>query len=175
MSPAQIAEAILSSLFKPELEKQNYGWQETEGVIDFLMQYAQLKEIFEHYQPTLRTIRSKEDGKLAIESQKYLKRLGIPTGEIFSLENDRILIDGKTPKENFSANETKVIRLLVTNKNQLCSFDQIGDVLWEDSVESFSVWAISKLIQRIRNKLQANGVSPAVIQTQRGHGYILKD
>ena len=176
MFPAQIAEAILSSLFKPKLEKEGYGWEETEGVIDFLLRFTQLSKIFPDYQPTLRAIRDKEEGKLLIESQKYLKKLGIPTSEIFSLHNNQVLIDGKTPQEKFSANEAKVIRLLIANKNHLCSFDQIGDLIWEEKAdELFSVWAISKLTQRIRIKLQANGISPAVIQTQRGQGYVLRD
>ncbi len=97
-------------------------------------------------------------------------------GKIFSFKKGEIVIDQKTPLDGLTKNEEKVFKLLIKNKNQLCSFDQIGEAIWQEkSYESFSLWAISKLIQRLRSRLQASSLSPTLIQTQRGQGYALRD
>ena len=177
MSNSYLAEAIISSLFVKSLQKESYSWVESETAIDFLLKFSRLKSLFPDYKPTVGRIRRKEEAKLAMESQQYLKELGLLSGKIFSVnKKGQVLINNKIPQERFSSTEEKVLKLLVNHKNSFCSFDKIGEVVWqENSYDSFSVWAITKLIQRLRNKLKNNGVSLAVIQTQRKGGYFLTD
>lgn len=179
-STAQIAESILSSLFCGWLMKDKRvwcdNWQENEAVIDFLMTKTHLKDTFPDYRPTLKDLRQKQLGNLVSESQKYLKKLGVAGGEIFSLKEDRVLIDQKYPFINLTVQEYRLLRLLVENKNQPCPMDAIGDILWQDESDgAFSLWAIAKQIERLRQKLQMHGLSPSLIQSQRGQGYLLKD
>jgi DNA-binding response OmpR family regulator len=63
---------------------------------------------------------------------------------------------------------------LIENSNSFVSFDAIADN-FSDSDENFSLYAISKTIQRLRNKLETNGISGSYIQTLRGQGYLLKN
>ena len=179
-SVSQIAEAILSSLFNGWLKKEKLYWEENwtenESVIDFLMMRTRLKAIFPDYQPTLKSLRQKQQGKLSLESQKYLKKLRITSEDIFSLKEDQILIDRKIAFDGLTEKEHQLLRLLVKNKNQICSLDTIGDILWQNQDEdSFSLWAIAKQVERLRLKFQMHGLSPSLIQTQRGQGYILRD
>ena len=179
-SVAQIAEAVLSSLFSGWLKKDKLGWSENwlenEAVIDFLMTKTRLKDIFPEYQPTLKNLRQKQLGKLVLESQKYLKKLGIAVGDIFSLKDDCIFLDQKYTLTGLTEKEYKLLKYLIENKNQICSIDAIGDILWQNENENdFSPWAIAKQIERLRQKFQTHGISPALIQAQRGKGYLLKD
>ncbi|MFH1561711.1 MAG: winged helix-turn-helix domain-containing protein [Patescibacteria group bacterium] len=173
---SQISEAIISALLWPIFEKDGYSWQEKEAVVDFFLTHTRLNRLLPNFKPTLATTRKKELAKLVQESQKYLRQLGISTGEVFSLANDRVLIEGKKLLQGITKKEKSLLCLLVKNKNRLCSFDQISEAIWlDDSFDKFSDWAVTKLVQRLRTKLQENGFSPNLIQTQRGQGYLLKD
>lgn len=178
-SPAQIAEGILSSLFCGWLLKDKRvwcdNWQENEAVIDFLMTKAGLKDMFPDYQPTLKNLRQKQLGKLVLESQKYLQKLGVSVGDIFSLKDDRVLVDKKYTLTGLTQKEYRLLKFLVENKNQICPIDTIGDVLWQDDDGAFSLWAIAKQVERLRSKFQMHGLSPSLIQAQRGQGYLLRD
>jgi len=177
---AQIAEGILSSLFCGWLVKEKRvwcdNWQENEAVIDFLMTKTKLKDIFSDYQPTLKNLRQKQLGKLVQESQKYMKKLGIAVGDIFTLKDDTVLVDQKYTLTGLTEKEYRLLKYLVENKNQVCAVDAIGGILWNnEDEEAFSLWAISKQIERLRQKLQMHGLSPSLIQSQRGQGYLLRD
>lgn len=178
-SPSQIAEGILSSLFCGWLseDKRDWcnNWQENEAVIDFLMTKTYLKDIYSDYQPTLKNLRQKQLGNLVLESQKYMKRLGIAAGDIFSLKDDRVLVDQKYTLTGLTEKEYRLLKFLVENKNQVCSIDTIGDILWQNEDDAFSLWAIAKQIERLRSKFQKHGLSPSLIQAQRGQGYLLRD
>jgi DNA-binding winged helix-turn-helix (wHTH) protein len=179
-SIAQVAEAVLSSHINGWLKRENRSWddnwQENEAVIDFLMTKTKLKDMFPHYQPTLKNLRKKQLGKLVQESQKYMKKLGISVGDIFSLKNDRVLVDQKYTLTGLTEKEYRLLKFLVENKNQVCPIDTIGDILWQNEDEdAFSLWAIAKQIERLRGKFQKHGLSPTLIQSQRGQGYLLRD
>ncbi|MCA9371735.1 helix-turn-helix domain-containing protein [Candidatus Woesebacteria bacterium] len=63
-----------------------------------------------------------------------------------------------------------LIRLI---KHENISLDDIARILEQDE-NTFSLYSISKYIQRLRKKLFASGVYQNVIQTIRGYGYGLK-
>ena len=63
---------------------------------------------------------------------------------------------------------------LIRNSNTVTEIDDIGSVIFK-SEDNFSLYAISKTIQRLRDKLEANGISGSYIQTLRGKGYLLKN
>jgi DNA-binding response OmpR family regulator len=75
---------------------------------------------------------------------------------------------------NLNPKEKKVMYELIKNSNNIVKFDIIADILFEDS-NSFSLFAQAKVIQRLREKLEKNGVSGSFIQTIRGKGYLLKN
>lgn len=63
---------------------------------------------------------------------------------------------------------------LIKNSNNVVSFDQISDIIFVNE-EKFSLFALAKFIQRLREKLEMNGISGSFIQTLRGKGYLLKN
>ena len=63
---------------------------------------------------------------------------------------------------------------LIKNKNSIVTFDQIADILF-DTYEKYSLFAISKAMQRLRDKIEQNEISGSFIQTVRGRGYLLRN
>lgn len=65
--------------------------------------------------------------------------------------------------------EEKVLSFLYENKNSLVSIEKIGDLM-EMTGYNYSLWAIYKLISKLRKKLPEN----LILKNIRGKGYILR-
>lgn len=66
-----------------------------------------------------------------------------------------------------------VLYLLYKSKGKLVSYDKIGEVLWKNEPEIFSLWAISQIISRLRKKLSSYYIHPQTIRSVRREGYLL--
>lgn len=176
MDISHLAEAIISGALMHRLYDQGYDWQEKEAFVDILLTETGFSQLFPNYHPTLNLISTKDTGQLAVDSQHYLKSMGITTNNIFSVVNNQVVIDGKTIINTLTGTEQELLKLFITNKNTVCNSELISRVIWaEDADEKYSPWAIAKTIQRLRNKLVDLGVSPQFIQAKRKEGYVLID
>ena len=72
-----------------------------------------------------------------------------------------------------SKQEKIVLDRLYKTKGKLVSYDAIGETLWKDDPEKYSLWAISQIIRRLRKKLTLYLLQPKIIKSVRGEGYIL--
>ncbi len=94
-------------------------------------------------------------------SQSFLTRLGVLTKKL-PKNVSKIL----SPQEN--------LIFAALQENKILTHDKISEVLWgENSDEKFSLWAITKLMQKLRAKLQSAGGSPFLIHTLYGQGYTI--
>lgn len=59
--------------------------------------------------------------------------------------------------------------MMIEKSNTIVTIDELADLLFAND-EEFSLAAIAKTIQRLRDKLEQNGVSASFIQTLRGQG-----
>ena len=176
-----ITEAILSAVTRDEVYRELDGmWSESELLVDWLIMKSSLSPILKKYQPktnfipTVKYTRMKQGAKLMNESQDFYRRLGAPILEnIFGMEDGRPTVSGR-PIENVSPREQKILELLIQRGNNLVTIDELSELVF-DAEENFSLWAIAKTIQRLRDKLEQNGVSGSFIQTLRGQGYVLKN
>lgn len=171
---SHIVEAILLDRIEKGKRTDHLSWEEREAVIDFLLVDTKLRALFPNYTPTLNKLRESQRGREMTESQKYLGSFGFGTENIFSTENGRINILGK----NFiiGNSEKKLMNLLLLKRGRVVNYDEIADALWNDDAdEKYSLYAISKAIERLRTKVEENGVYSGIIQTVRGEGYILND
>ena len=175
-----ITEAIISSLTRADVYKNlNAVWQESELLVDWLVTETALSDVIKKYDktpfmPTLRGIRIKELAKLMEESDNFYKKLGLPINQkVFGI-NGKIPEINKKAVEGLSIRERELLKLLIIKAGSVTSFDEIGDTVFT-SEDNFSLYAISKSIERLRNKLEANGISGSYIQTLRGKGYLLKN
>ncbi len=96
-------------------------------------------------------------GKLASKSIIYLTELGL-------LKPQKAEVIGKLTKT-----ENKIFDLLIRQKGELVSFDEIAKTIWgENYFNKYSEYAITKHIQKIKGKITKNS-----IHSQRGYGYLL--
>ena len=108
------------------------------------------------------------------QSEEFYRRLGAPISDnIFAVKNGAPTIRDKRI-ENLSRQQMQILEVLIQRGNNLVTIDEISRLIF-DTEEDFSLWAIAKTIQRLRDKLEQNGVSGSFIQTLRGQGYILKN
>ncbi len=169
---------IVEAMFIDRLDKvksvHSFNWEEKEAIMDFLMMHTPLKELFPHYVPTLASLKDTQQGKLMEQSKLYLQKLGFGTEQIFAQRGDMVKMLGKDfPLVN---SEKKLMSLLVLKRGAVVSYDEIAETLWEkDADEKFSLYAISKTVERLRARVKSAGVFPDIIQTIRGTGYILND
>lgn len=176
-----IAEAIITSLTRRDIYDKLEGlWQESEIITDFLITQTSLSKVLQKYEDpkeylaTIKGIRVKQQAKLLSDSQLFYKKLGIPTFEKPFGYNGLVPELFGNPLQNLTATERRVILNLIKNSNNVTSLDDIGTIMFNSDTQ-FSLYAIAKLIQRLRNKLEANGISGSYIQTLRGKGYLLKN
>lgn len=106
-------------------------------------------------------------GQLAVESAIYYKELGYP---VVSLINNANEIEG------LSTSEQIILQLFLENRNKIVTYDQLAAVMWpENTAEKFSLYAISKIVQRVKDKIADSGIRQQLIHAQRGEGYVLFD
>ena len=87
------------------------------------------------------------------------------------LQNNLFYANGD--KVDLTKKEFLVLRLLYKSKSKFVSYDKIGEVLWKENPDKFSLWAISQIIRRLRKKLSDYFIPPQTIRSVRGEGYIL--
>lgn len=176
-----IVEAIITSLTRAEIYNDLGGiWQESEIITDWIITKSSLVKVLEKYEklddfvPTIKGTRIKQQAKLIKESEGFYKKLGLPIeNKVFNLNGLTPEIN-KKPVENLSSKEKILLRLLIQKSGSVVNFNELGDNLFTTDTD-FSLYAISKSIERLRNKLEQNGISGSYIQTLRGQGYILKN
>lgn len=179
-SIASIVEAIVTSITRQDIYKKLEGmWQESEIISDWLVTESALSPIIKRYNsegfvPTMKGVRIKQQAKLLSKSDEFYKKLGFPSTEsIFGLNGLTPEVN-KKPVENLSTTEKVILKLLIQKAGGIVSFDDLGNEIFKND-QNFSLYAITKSIERLRNKLEANGVSGSYIQTLRGKGYLLKN
>jgi len=167
-----IVESIISSLICLDVVNNLDGvWQEIEMVTDYLVTQTSITKVLVKYEeiggylPTLKGVRGKEQVKLMQESDEFYKKLGISMNKRQFSVNDF---------NNLTNTEKNLLNILIKNENQITDFDTIGGAIFKTE-DDFSLYAISKTIQRLRDKFEVNGISGSYIQTLRGKGYMLKN
>lgn len=176
-----IVEAIVTSLTREDIyEKLGGVWAESEIITDYLVTQSSIATVLQKYEkaeaylPTLKGIRGKEQVKLLKESEEFYKKLGIPSFEKPFSINGTIPHLFDKPLDNLTETERNLTLTLIRNENAVTDFDTIGGAIFK-SEDDFSLYAISKTIQRLRDKFEASGISGSYIQTLRGKGYVLKN
>lgn len=161
-----IVEAILSSLTRADVyEKLNGLWQESEIIVDWLIAFSSISKYLDDKPATIKNTRSKQNASLLQASQEFLKRIGAPEIGISAIR--------EIESNSFTTRERELLDLLINKSPQLVTMDEIGDLLFRNNPDGFSLYAVSKSIQRLRDKLEKHGISGSFIQTKRGEGYLL--
>ncbi|MFC1790826.1 winged helix-turn-helix domain-containing protein, partial [Patescibacteria group bacterium] len=173
MGLAQIAEGFLSGMYRRMFNRKfQYSFLQREAIVDFLLLKTKLARLFPNYLPTLGSKSSiKKLQKHCLASNAHLKKLGFNTKIGLSLNQNQLLINNSLPKVPFSPTEEQILKKLISTRDEATSYYELGDLIWKNDPDKFSLWALSRMIYKIRDKLYRNGLSPEHIKNLRGRGY----
>lgn len=137
-------------------------WTKREALMDFIMTRPAMKQLFPEFEPVFTQL-ARVSAFARKESEKYLRELGVPEPKKeFEVE-----------KMHLSKLEKKVLRVLLDHKGELVEYDALADSVW--GVGEFKTfWAINKLVERMRVKLNKLGIDGKRVESVRGQGYLLK-
>ena len=142
-------------------------WWEKQEITQKLFNSKEYREIFVNTKDTIEVLEDNTAGGLAIESIEYLNKLNFPI---------KPFIKNAEQVQTLTNQEKKILELLIANRGAIVDYNQIAEIMWEENTEEkFSLYAISKIIERVRNKIQSSGIKPNLIHSQRGVGYVLYD
>ncbi len=158
------------------LEKSSIEWAKRQYLIDFLSTQTSIGTAITHTSKISSTTYDlnalTQYATIMTATHKYLQELGFDVSVEFKLSNNVLVLNEQ--KILLTELEAKLFTFLAIKKNQICSFDEIGDVLWDGQDEKFSIYSISKHISNIRLKIKAAGYINELIYVARGKGVLLR-
>lgn len=170
--PKEVLVELFTSSIVRSIIDIKANWNQSEAIIDFFV-----KHIFgyDDYVGTISRI-NKKDKNLLNKSISYLMSLNLNTGDLlkFNQESNRIILMENDITDEFGPYELRMLRLLTKNKYHTVSFDQLADEMYNVNADlKYSLWGITKTLQRVRGKLEYYGIPKDAIQNVKGEGYKL--
>ena len=167
----QLAEVIITALFLNANANNASDWEISEGFTDFVMKNTKLHRLFPKYVPTLENLRfnplKNEESKL------YLSEIGIPEVDTLEIKNGQLSFGNNCIEQKFTKAQASIIKLLINRQNQLVTYDDIAELIWGDqNADKFSIWAINKHVQRIKDKFIDIGANSSNVHAVKGRGYL---
>lgn len=167
-----LLEGIISGISRYSLQKHyHYSWEETEVAKDTLLSTTILKSHLPAYHSLLAQTRITPSTELKKLSTGYLNELGFGPSTSWQILKDGITYNHK-PIKNLTRKEEIALTLLINSFPNPVSTELLGEALYPNP-DTFSPWGVAKTIQRVRDKLTLNNLSPHLISSARSHGYLL--
>jgi hypothetical protein len=176
-----IAYCLVSSITRSKIMHDlDASWEEAQLLADWVVTASSLSTVLNKYEPnggnftpSIKSLRKKQSDVYGRLSEELYSKIGMPIKRFnFVVEDNAILVDGVQLK-NLTYRETQILTLLVNKNGAVAGYDDIAALVFT-SEEKFSLYSLSKIMQRLREKLEFNGISGAYIQTIRGGGFMLK-
>lgn len=90
-----------------------------------------------------------------------------------NLTNSTIYLNNVPIDKFFSRKEHRVLRLLLEKDGKVATRNDIANAIWPtDTEKQYSDWAIDQIIARLRKRLLQLYISPKMLQSVRGKGYL---
>lgn len=158
---ADLAAMIINHTLYEIRKTVGVTWTKREALMDFIMTRPAMKKLFPDFEPVFTQL-ARVSARARSESEKYLRELGVSQPrEEFEVERMRL-----------SKLEKKVMQTLVDHKGELVTYDELADTVW--GVGEFKTfWALNKLVERMRVKLDKMGIEGKRVESVRGQGYLL--
>lgn len=169
---------LITSITRHEVLNKLFGtWEGSQLLSDWILEYSALNDILVRHriktEPLLRSLKSKQKAHLELKSAEYLAQLGLTYADTtYKIDSDAIYINSKKMK-NLSPSNIFLLKLLIQHRGSVLDFENIGKSVFPNG-EDFSLYALSKQVQRLRNKLEQNGLPSNLIITKRGKGLMLR-
>ncbi|MBP9759069.1 helix-turn-helix domain-containing protein [Candidatus Dojkabacteria bacterium] len=172
--------AILTGFIQHDLQ-ENYlsGWLETQTLVNWLIRQTSLSELIGYENSVVSEnmiykIKKGYPPEIVRQSNKLNEALGITAKQLrLKLgENGKIYFNNRVlDLNNWEGN---IMRKFLENPHEVLDYYELSEILGMKD-ENFSLWTISKRIQRLRGTLDNLGVGGYKIQNIRGQGFILSN
>ncbi len=124
------------------------------------------------FKPSTTYMRKNTTDRFNRVDAKYVQSLGLFSESLkFSVENDEIYFNEQY-LNGLTSNEKKILLILIEHMNETVSYDSLLDVL-EENNKIVTYYAVYKIIERLRKKLESLGVPPNLIRTVPKRGVFL--
>jgi hypothetical protein len=180
-----VVEGIFSVLVGMMLKKDSANfpenvwmsnWEINESIVDFILLKTKLRKCVPKYVGTIDGLRQNfVSPELITKSKQSYLSFGFPIESALTLKGNSIFLGDLNVESSLTVGQKKILKLFMTKRHQLVTPTEIGDILWQSNNEKFSLWAISKQIQKLRDALKKLGLKQDVLLNVRGQGYILYD
>lgn len=112
---------------------------------------------------------------IGVRFRIFLNELLITGIGSLELNDGRITLNQIPLHHFFSRQEYRVMKYLLGKKNQVVTRDEIAKCIWPLNTENYySDWAIDQVILRLRKRMTQLSITPKILKSVRGKGYILK-
>jgi len=175
---ACILAALIRSIYvySPKYLSKSYElhleWVVIENIRSYLMRHTELSVIFPNYKQQSSIFLYKKFPNLAKINNRYLKELGFGPNYKLAVRGTRVYTPANDEILGLSPQEFKALKLFINKANDICSYEELAKLIWKDEyLEKFSMYALNKLIFKIRSKLKLNHLTNVSIKTKRNEGY----
>lgn len=169
---ADLAAMIINQTLYVGRKQLGITWTKREALMDFIMTRPAMKKLFPNFDPVFTQL-SRVSAKVRRESEAYVRELGIKTiTPEFELTGGKIRIKGEMLGKELTKTEKKVLKELIARQGELVTYDELADLVW-GAGEFKTFWALNKLVERLRPKLEKLGIGGQRIESVRGQGYQL--
>jgi len=105
---------------------------------------------------------------------EFIKTKPSEKDEYLKVKDNIIYLKDLPASDVFNPQETRLLKALLVKQGYMLTVDQLGEIIWgKNNSEKFSLWAINKLISRVRTKFTQYGLPKKLIQTIPKQGYML--
>ena len=168
-----LAYALISALLLPVFDMQHFSDIERQKTMNFIFEYIVPFANF-----SMEATVPKQYFPLYKKSIEYINSLDFMTqrnvdAPALTLKNNYLFIDNKNTKIKFPNFEAKLLQALLNKYPDTLTYTEIAYILWDNDSSKFSLWAISRLIYKIRKKLKKLQSLNLQIQNVPNVGYVV--
>lgn len=173
-----LVECFLTGCLRaPAMKQLSADWGQTEFLVDYLLHSSSLAKLLPkdaNWQGTIAAT-NHSDPHIVAASQAFLTQVNAPTStsQHFRLDGASICY-GETALSTLSSREHIILSQLIARSPAPVTTDELADLLYPDPAK-FSLAALTKCVERLRDKLEALGISRHHLATANGVGYYLKN
>lgn len=177
-----LAEAICTAVTRHGITHDlRATWEESELLVDWMVTKTKIATLLgsvspvSAYSPTLKTTRALSCAQMIVLSNDFCARLGLSSKNAEFIAVDDVIRYGDRTLRRISDKEKQVLRTMIEQKNKTVSHHEIARTIYQEkTAEKFSLWSVAKFMQRLRDKLEIEGISSHRIQTVYGKGFMLR-
>lgn len=172
-----VASGIVGSTLEYVAQKhKTFLWKEYTAAKDFILMSKEINDLFVKYtgmpySPFIKRINTHSSNKYSKSTAKFMENIGLNKQYHLRVDENTIY-EGEQQLTMLRPNETKLLKKFIENAGKPITYDEINNEI-NNNENKFSLYAISKTIERLRKKLEYNHVPSSIIKTVRNTGYIL--